>query len=247
MNPDSSRGQLLGGGVAVCVLSERTEEINLSSQPGQHDRRHPAAAGGPGRGRAGVADLAPPGEPVELDEVHPLDVSHDGDAHHCARVRRENPHDQAGGVMAKLSGSSRAEIEAPLAEVWDLVADVERAPEWQGGLRGLWAIERDAEGRATLCESETDGKVRTIKSTVRFAYEQPHRLSWSQEEGELKSVEGSWVLEDLDGERTRAIYELEVDLGRMLGLVIRGPLVDLLRGMLVNARAGELKAAVEGR
>jgi uncharacterized protein YndB with AHSA1/START domain len=149
--------------------------------------------------------------------------------------------------MAKLSGSSRAEIEAPLAEVWDLVADVERAPEWQGGLRGLWAIERDAEGRATLCESETDGKVRTIKSTVRFAYEQPHRLSWSQEEGELKSVEGSWVLEDLDGERTRAIYELEVDLGRMLGLVIRGPLVDLLRGMLVNARAGELKAAVEGR
>jgi hypothetical protein len=31
----------------------------------------------------------------------------------------------------------------------------------------------------------------------------------------------------------------------MLGLVIRGPLMDLLRGMFVNARAGELKRAVE--
>ena len=148
--------------------------------------------------------------------------------------------------MAKLTGSSMAEIDAPLAEVWDLVADVERAPEWQGGLKGLWAVEHDDEGRATLCESETDGKVRTIKSTVRFAYEAPNRLSWSQEEGELKSVQGSWVLEKLGARRTRATYDLEVDLGRMLGLVIRGPLVDLLRGMLVNARAGELKAAVEG-
>jgi hypothetical protein len=31
----------------------------------------------------------------------------------------------------------------------------------------------------------------------------------------------------------------------MLGMVIRGPLVDALRGMLVNARAGELKDAME--
>jgi hypothetical protein len=42
------------------------------------------------------------------------------------------------------------------------------------------------------------------------------------------------------------VYALEVDLGRMLGLVIRGPMIDLLRGMLVNARAGELKQAIEG-
>ena len=32
----------------------------------------------------------------------------------------------------------------------------------------------------------------------------------------------------------------------MLGLVIRGPLVDVLRGMLVSARAGEPKRAMEG-
>jgi ribosome-associated toxin RatA of RatAB toxin-antitoxin module len=147
--------------------------------------------------------------------------------------------------MGTVSGSSVAEIDARLDEVWALVEDVERAPEWQGGLKELWAVERDDEGRAIVCESETDGKVRTIKSTVRFTYDAPTTLTWTQEKGELKSVEGSWVLEDLGQDRTRATYALEVDLGRMLGLVIRGPMIDLLRGMLVNARAGELKRAVE--
>lgn len=147
--------------------------------------------------------------------------------------------------MAPITGSSTADIDASLEEVWALVEDVARAPEWQGGLNDIEPLERDDEGRATLVESETDAKVRSVKSVVRFTYEPPTRLSWTQERGELKSVVGSWELEDLGDGRTRATYDLEVDLGRMLGLVIRGPLVDLLRGMLVGARAGELKQAIE--
>ncbi len=147
--------------------------------------------------------------------------------------------------MPNLTGSSTAEIDAPLERVWALVEDVENAPEWQGGLKAMHALERDADGRATLCESHSDAKVRTIKSNVRFAYDGPTRLSWSQEKGELKSVDGSWELEDLGEDRTRATYALEVDLGRVLGLVIRGPLVDVLRAMLINARAGELKKRME--
>jgi carbon monoxide dehydrogenase subunit G len=147
--------------------------------------------------------------------------------------------------MANLSGSSTAEIDAPLERVWALVEDVEGAPRWQGGLKAIRAIERDGDGRATVCESESDAKVRTIKSTVRFSYGGPTRLRWRQEKGEMKSVDGSWKLEDLGDGRTRATYSLEVDLGRMLGLVIRGPLVDVLRAMLVNARAGELKQHAE--
>ena len=147
--------------------------------------------------------------------------------------------------MGNLTGSSTAEINAPLDEVWKLVEDVEKAPDWQGGLKDMEAIERDSDGRAVLVESASDAKVRTIKSTVRFSYDGPNRLSWTQIKGEMKSVEGSWQLEDLGDGRTRATYALEVDMGRMLSMVIRGPLVDVLRGMLVNARAGELKAAIE--
>ena len=145
-----------------------------------------------------------------------------------------------------ISGSSTAEIDAPIEEVWKVVEDVVSAPQWQDGLKDVEELERDGEGHVTLVESSSDAKVRTIKSIVRFTYDEPTKLSWEQEKGELKSVEGSWTLEDLGDGRTRATYDLEVDLGRMLGMVIRGPLVDALRGQLVNARAGELKARVEG-
>ncbi len=147
--------------------------------------------------------------------------------------------------MAPLIGSSTAEIDAPLEQVWALVEDVERAPDWQGGLKAMHVLERDSEGRAILCETESDAKVRTVKSIVRFRYEAPGALRWSQEKGELKSLEGSWTLEDLGGGRTRATYAIEAELGRMLGMVIRGPLVDLLRDMLAGARAGELKRTIE--
>jgi ribosome-associated toxin RatA of RatAB toxin-antitoxin module len=148
--------------------------------------------------------------------------------------------------MAKLSGSSTAEIDAPIDEVWALVEDVERAPDWQGGLKAMHVLERDDEDRPELCETESDAKVRTVKSIVRFTYGPPTTLRWTQVKGELKAVDGRWDLEELDDGRTRATYWIEGELGRMLGMVIRGPLIDLLRDMLAGARAGELKRAIEG-
>ncbi|HUA04534.1 MAG TPA: SRPBCC family protein [Solirubrobacteraceae bacterium] len=147
--------------------------------------------------------------------------------------------------MANLTGSSTAEIDAPLGQVWALVEDVESAPEWQGGLKSMHAIERDGDGHAIRCEAETDAKVRTVKSIVRFTYDGPDALRWTQEKGDLKSVDGSWTLEDLGGDRTRATYSIEVDLGRTLSLLVRGPVVDVLRHMLAGARAGELKKRIE--
>jgi carbon monoxide dehydrogenase subunit G len=144
-----------------------------------------------------------------------------------------------------LEGESTAEIDAPLERVWALVEDVERGPQWQGGLRSLVAVERDAEDRVVLADTETDAKLRVLKSRVRFSYEPPTRLTWEQTAGELKSISGSWELEDVGNGRTRARYWAGVDLGR-LGLLIRGPIVDVLRQRLASARANELKAAIEG-
>jgi uncharacterized protein YndB with AHSA1/START domain len=148
--------------------------------------------------------------------------------------------------MGVLAGSASAEIDAPLERVWEVVADVESAPDWQGGMKDVEALDRDAEGRPSLVETEADAKVTTVKSQVRFTYAPPTRLSWTQEKGDLKSLVGSWELEDLGDGRTRATYSLEGDTGRMLGMLIRGPVEDKLRDMLVNARPGELKAHIEG-
>jgi hypothetical protein len=148
--------------------------------------------------------------------------------------------------MAHMGGSTSAEIDAPVDEVWAVVEDVLTAPEWQGGLVAMSALERDADGRPTLVETENDIKVRHVKTRVRFRYEPPTRLSWTQEKGDLKSVEGSWTLEDLGEGRTRATYTLDSDPGRVLGMLIRGPIEAAIRAMLVNARPDELKGRVEG-
>ncbi len=147
--------------------------------------------------------------------------------------------------MAHIGGTASADIDAPLDTVWAEVEDVLTAPDWQDGLEAITALEHDDEGRPTLVESVSDIKIRHVKTQVRFSYEPPTRLSWVQEKGDLKSVEGSWQLEDLGGGRTRATYTLDGDPGRVLGMLIRGPVEAAARAVLVNARPGELKARVE--
>ena len=148
--------------------------------------------------------------------------------------------------MARIDASRTVEIDAPLERVYEIAADVPGAERWRNQVVSIEVLETDAEGRATLVEEVTDAKVKKVMNRLRFSYDPPNEMGWEQEKGELKSVEGSWELEDLGGDRTRATYNLEVDLGRMLGMVIRGPMVDVLRGQLVNARAGELKKRGEG-
>jgi ribosome-associated toxin RatA of RatAB toxin-antitoxin module len=148
--------------------------------------------------------------------------------------------------MAKLTGESTSEINAPIDEVWAVVEDVPAAADWQGGYRRMTALESDDQGRATLVEVVADGKVKDLASHQRFTYDGPTRLSWEQVKGDMKSVTGSWTLEDLGDGRTRATFALEADPGRVLGMAIRGPVEMALRALLVNSRAGELKKRVEG-
>lgn len=148
--------------------------------------------------------------------------------------------------MARLSGTANAEIDAALERVWAVLEDVMAAPEWQGGLDKVTALERDADGRPTLVDSEADIKVRRLRSRVRIRYDRPTRLSWVQEKGDLKAVEAVWELEDLGNGHTRVRYRFDADPGRVLGLVIRGPVLAATRAVFVNGRPDELKRRVAG-
>jgi hypothetical protein len=148
--------------------------------------------------------------------------------------------------MGNLNGTASEVIEAPLADVWAVVQDTASAPEWQDGMDRMEVLETDAEGRPEVVETQTDATVKTVKSKVRFTYDGPNRLSWEQIKGDLKHVVGSWELEDLGDGRTKATYTLEGDPGRVLGMLVRGPVEGQIRKLLVEARPGELKTRVEG-
>src|SRR3712207_4846058 len=47
--------------------------------------------------------------------------------------------------MADLEGEESIEIDAPIGRCWEVIADVERAPEWQGTMRTADALEHDEE------------------------------------------------------------------------------------------------------
>jgi ribosome-associated toxin RatA of RatAB toxin-antitoxin module len=146
--------------------------------------------------------------------------------------------------MAILHGSKTVEIEAPIADVYRVAADPSGAPEWQPEFKSAEVLEKDTEGNQTLMLMKVDLKVRAIDTKVRFSYDEPSGLNWTQESGPLKSVDGRWEFEDLGDGRTRATCTMDVDLGR-LGLLVRGPLVGVLRGTLIESMPGKLKKYVE--
>ena len=141
-----------------------------------------------------------------------------------------------------MSGSASTEIDAPLDAVWAVVEDVAAAAEWQRGLDAVTVLERDVQ-----CETTTDAKLKVFTARVRFAYDSPGELTWEQERGDLRSMRGSWRLEDAGEGRTRATYTLDGDPGVLMGRFLKGALEERIRGVLIEGRPAELKARVEAR
>jgi uncharacterized membrane protein len=147
--------------------------------------------------------------------------------------------------MADLQGERTVEIDAPRERCYAIAADLERAPGWQRSLVSVAVVERDAEGRPLVVDTESDASVRTVRSRMRFRYDPPAGIAWSQDQGDLKALDGSWAFADLGGGRTRATYALRVDPGRLLGMLLRGPAEERVRHALVDRTAEEIKVRAE--
>jgi uncharacterized membrane protein len=148
--------------------------------------------------------------------------------------------------MGRLSASHTVEIEAPLERVYEVAADVPNSHVWQPSLESVEVIETDAEGRAELVAMEADALVKKTHQTMRFSYVgAPNGLSWVQEKGDVKELEGSWALTELGADRTRATFALAIDPGRMLGMLLRGPVEGKVKEHLTKGAAEGLKRHIE--
>jgi uncharacterized membrane protein len=146
-----------------------------------------------------------------------------------------------------ITGDRTVEIDAPIQRCFDIAADIEHSPKWQGSLKDVEVLSKDADGRAEVVETESDAKVKHVKARLRFSYSEPTRIEWVQEKGEVKSLRGWWDLEDLGEGRTRATYALEVDPGRMLGMLLRGPVEGQVKNFLLGGAAEGLKQEAESQ
>ena len=147
--------------------------------------------------------------------------------------------------MGILEASWTVEIDAPRDRVYEIAANIEGAPDWQGTLEDVEVLERDDQKRPLVVETVSDATVKKVRSRLRFSYDPPDGLSWEQEKGEMKWLTGEWVLEELDATQTRATYALCADPGRMLGLLLRGPVEGKVKEMLTKSAAEGLKEKAE--
>jgi uncharacterized protein YndB with AHSA1/START domain len=148
--------------------------------------------------------------------------------------------------MTLLSGSSSADIDAPIDRCWAVLEDVPGSPRWQHGLERVDVVERDDQGRALICDTVNDAKFTKVHCRVRVGYEPPNRVTFTRvQSDDVDAMDASWELQELGPQRTRATYSLAVDPGPV-GMLAR-PLERALRPMVVGHRAEELAHAVAAR
>lgn len=144
-----------------------------------------------------------------------------------------------------LEASHTVDVEAPIGRVYEIAAEITEAVEWMPSVLAVEVIERHSDGSARLVELEGDAVVKKTRQILRYSYEPPGAIRWVQESGDAKSLTGSWELEVIETELTRATYGLVADPGRMLGMLLRGPVEGRVKEFLTKGAAEGLKQRAE--
>jgi ribosome-associated toxin RatA of RatAB toxin-antitoxin module len=142
-----------------------------------------------------------------------------------------------------IRGSCSAEVPFGVQRCWNLVADIERAPDWQRTLQSVEVLERDDQGRALICDTVNDAKLRKVRVRIRVEYAQPSRVRFRfVASDDLDALDGGWDLESLGAERTRVTYSLGIDPGPIPRLA--RPLERAIRPLVMGHQAEELERAL---
>jgi uncharacterized protein YndB with AHSA1/START domain len=132
-------------------------------------------------------------------------------------------------------------VEGTPQDCFDALVDYDSFPQWQRAVKSVTVETRDAEGRGEQVSFEIDAKVRTMRYTLRYSYEPPHRITWDYVEGDVKDVDGEFVLEDRGDGTTLATYSLALD----PGVWLPGPVRKVLTDQVMKGSVEDLKRRVE--
>lgn len=146
--------------------------------------------------------------------------------------------------MGSFDGQAEAEADAPIEAVFASLLRLDRVSEWQPSVREFECLARDADGYPSRIRVELDTPVKTVRAILDVTYTHPTSMVWTMAEGDAKSFDGAWRLTALDGDRTRITYELEIDMGGKIGLMLRGPVKTVGRAV-VSSMPGRLRDFVE--
>ncbi|GAA3911765.1 SRPBCC family protein [Streptomyces gulbargensis] len=119
--------------------------------------------------------------------------------------------------------SSSITIEAAPADVMGVISDFARYPEWTGEVKEAEVLATDAAGRAEKVRLLLDAGAIKDDHTLAYTWTGENEVSWTLVKSQmLRSLDGSYLLRPLGGDRTEVTYQLTVDVKiPMLGMIKR--------------------------
>jgi ribosome-associated toxin RatA of RatAB toxin-antitoxin module len=125
-------------------------------------------------------------------------------------------------------------IDSPTPHVWNIMIDCEQAPDFVPGLRSCRVVRH--EGSSDIIEHRVKFSwyLPTITYRFRAQYRGLQKIEFTRVEGDLRELEGSWTLKQVDdGRKTIVVYSVYVDAGFLVPQwlvrrILRGNLPDLL-------------------
>lgn len=142
-------------------------------------------------------------------------------------------------------GAQRAEhsevVEAGAADCFAVVCAFALYPEWSSSVKK--AEVRGPDGGGELVDFEIDAKVKRIRYSLRYFFDEPQRIWWDYVGGDVKSVDGECLFAEESPGCTRVTYRLAIDPGAF----VPGPVKRALTDNVMRGWVKELKARVEQR
>ncbi len=147
------------------------------------------------------------------------------------------------GRPVRMPIRSRVEVDAPIQRVWEIVADVERQPEWMTEMKAVRLLTPGPVGIGSRCEADVRILGITVSDPVEVVeFLPPHRYA-IRHEGWFKGS-GLIALDTADGgRRTRVEWSetLVPPLLANLGSIAQAPVL----GRIFQADLERLRAIVE--
>lgn len=115
-------------------------------------------------------------------------------------------------------------IDAPADQIMDVIADFSAYPDWATGVKTADVVAGSAGGRAEQVHFVLDATPIRDEYDLGYIWDGDRAVSWSlAEPGKmLTSMDGTYVLEPVDGSQTRVTYQLAVDVSvPLLGMLKR--------------------------
>lgn len=142
--------------------------------------------------------------------------------------------------MAESGGYTDIVNAAP-KEIFDALLDFESYPQWQSGVLETKVLERDEQGRGELVEMYVDAKIRKVRFTVRYRYDEPTGLGWDYVSGDLQDNQGRYTFVPREDGSTEATCDIAFE----IGFFVPAPMKNLIRDQSLKNSMRELKRRVE--